>query len=60
MERAAGSRRKGWLAAFRDATLFKVIYGWGLRRWEAGNLDLADFSRNPKAPGFGRYGAPAM
>jgi len=30
VERAAGSRRKGWLAAFRDATLFKVIYGWGL------------------------------
>jgi integrase len=28
--RAAASRRKGWLAAFRDATLFKVIYGWGL------------------------------
>ncbi len=22
--------RKGWLPAFRDATLFKVIYGWGL------------------------------
>ena len=30
VEQAAGSRRKGWLAAFRDATLFKVIYGWGL------------------------------
>src|ERR1039457_6929162 len=26
--RAAG--RKGWLPAFRDATLFKVAYGWGL------------------------------
>jgi integrase/recombinase XerC len=24
--------RKGWLAAFRDATLFKVMYAWGLRR----------------------------
>ncbi|MFC7388445.1 tyrosine-type recombinase/integrase [Sphaerisporangium rhizosphaerae] len=55
--RARASGRKGWLPAFRDATLFKVIYGWGLRRREAGNLDLADFSRNPKAPGFGRYGA---
>ena len=32
---AALPRRKGWLAAFRDATLFKVIYGWGLRRAEA-------------------------
>ena len=30
VDRAAGSRRKGWLAAFRDATLFKVVYGWGL------------------------------
>ncbi len=30
VERAAGSRRKGWLAAFRDAMLFKVIYGRGL------------------------------
>jgi hypothetical protein len=30
VERAAGSRRKGWLAAFRDATVFKVVYGWGL------------------------------
>jgi integrase/recombinase XerC len=41
-ERAAGSRRKGWLAAFRDATLFKVVYGWGLfsrvrlLRWRLG------------------------
>jgi hypothetical protein len=24
---AAG--RKGWMAAFRDATLFKVTYAWG-------------------------------
>jgi DNA-binding Xre family transcriptional regulator len=27
VERAASSRRKGWLASFRDATLFKVVYG---------------------------------
>ena len=33
--RAAG--RKGWLAAFRDATLFKVTYAWGLRRREVGD-----------------------
>ena len=25
-----GSKRKGALAAYRDATLFKVRYGWGL------------------------------
>jgi len=30
VERAAASRRKGWLATFRDASLFKVVYGWGL------------------------------
>src|ERR1035437_7313019 len=42
VERAATSRRKGALAAYRDATLFKVIYGWGLRRTEASKLDLLD------------------
>ena len=30
VEKAAGSQRKGWLVSFRDATLFKVVYGWGL------------------------------
>jgi len=30
VDRAARSRRKGALAAYRDATLFKVMYGWGL------------------------------
>ena len=49
-------RRKGALAAYRDATLFKVIYGWGLRRTETSKLDLADWGRNPAAPEFGRYG----
>ena len=29
VERAVRSRHKGALAAYRDATLFKVIYGWG-------------------------------
>jgi hypothetical protein len=32
VERAVRARRKGALAAYRDATLFKVMYGWGLRR----------------------------
>ena len=27
--RAKRLGRKGWLAAFRDATLFKTLYGWG-------------------------------
>ena len=35
VDRAVAARRKGALAAYRDATLFKVIYAWGLRRTEA-------------------------
>ncbi|MEV7069212.1 tyrosine-type recombinase/integrase [Streptomyces collinus] len=56
VDRAVKSKRKGALAAYRDATLFKVIYGWGLRRTETSKLDVVDFGRNPKAPQFGRYG----
>ena len=56
VERAARSGRKGALAAYRDATLFKVIYGWGLRRTETAKLDLTDWGRNPAATEFGRYG----
>jgi site-specific recombinase XerD len=56
VERAVKAKRKGALAAYRDATVYKVIYGWGLRRTEAAKLDLVDFGRNPKAPQFGRYG----
>ena len=53
---AAVSPRKGWLAAFRDATLIKVVYAWGLRSNEAAKLDTADFSPNPAAPELGCYG----
>jgi integrase/recombinase XerC len=56
VDRAVRSRRKGALAAYRDATIFKVIYGWGLRRTETAKLDVADFGRNPRAPQSGRYG----
>ena len=52
--RAAG--RKGWLAAFRDAALFKVAYGFGLRRTETAMLDTADFGASPHAPEFGELG----
>ena len=52
--RAAG--RKGWLPAFRDATLFKIAYGYGLRRNETRMLDVADFGTNPHAPEFGEHG----
>jgi integrase/recombinase XerC len=55
--RARQLGNKGWVAAFRDATLFKTIYAFGLRRREAAMLDLADFTRNAKAPEFGRFGA---
>ena len=56
VERAAASRRKGWLATFRDASLFKVVYGWGLRRREVAMLDVADFAPNPAVPELGRFG----
>jgi integrase/recombinase XerC len=56
VERAVRAKRKGALAAYRDATLFKVLYGWGLRRTEAAKLDLVDFGRNAAAPQFGQYG----
>lgn len=56
VERAVNARRKGALAAYRDATLFKVIYGWGLRRTEASKLDLVDWGRNPAAVEFDRFG----
>jgi integrase/recombinase XerC len=56
VDRAVAAKRKGALAAYRDATLFKVLYGWGLRRTEASKLDAPDFGRNPAAPEFGRYG----
>ena len=48
--------RKGALAAFRDAALFKTIYAWGLRRQEAARLDVHDFSANAHRPSFGAYG----
>ncbi len=53
---AAISPRKGWFAAFRDATLLKVIYAWGLRRREAAMLDVNDFGPNPAALELGSFG----
>lgn len=51
---AAG--RKGWLATFRDAALFKVCYAFGLRRREVAMLDVTDFTANPAAPELGGLG----
>ena len=59
--RVSGRRaleRKGSLAAFRDAALFKTIYAWGLRRQEAARLDVIDFSRATRiARRSARYGS---
>lgn len=49
-------RRKGWLPAFRDATLFKTAYAFGLRRNETRMLDAVDFARNVAGAEFGEYG----
>jgi integrase/recombinase XerC len=53
-------RRKGSLAALRDAALFKTIYAWGLRRQEAARLDVVDFARNPHKPDFGAFGSMSV
>jgi site-specific recombinase XerD len=57
VERIRSRRRKGALAAQRDAIVLKTIYAFGLRRREAWGLDLADLRHNPKARQFGRVGA---
>jgi site-specific recombinase XerD len=54
--RIRGAGRKGWLPAFRDATLFKTAYAFGLRRNETRMLDVADFGANPHAAEFGDLG----
>jgi integrase/recombinase XerC len=54
--RARAFGRKGWLPAFRDATLFKTAYAYGLRRNETRMLDAADFGRNPHGAEFGEFG----
>jgi site-specific recombinase XerD len=56
VERLRGAGRKGWLTAFRDATLLKVAYGYGLRRREVQMLDVVDFGPNPQAAEFGEFG----
>ncbi len=51
--RRRGLRRKGTLTAWRDQALFKVMFGWGLRRAETARLDVADLRPNAKLPEFG-------
>ena len=52
----AASARKGWLPAYRDATMFKVAYSYGLRFNELHHLQTVDFARNAYAGEFGRHG----
>ncbi|GAA4173106.1 tyrosine-type recombinase/integrase [Gryllotalpicola koreensis] len=56
VDAAAHRKTKGWAAAFRDSTLLKVSYLFGLRRNEVRHLQDLDFTRNPHAGEFGRYG----
>ncbi len=55
--RAVRRGRKGALSAYRDATVFKAIYGWGLRCNETARLETTDLHRNPRAPELGGFGA---
>ena len=57
VEQAKTRRRKGVLAAYRDAAILKTVYAFGLRRQEAWGLDLTDLRRNPKIPAYGSTGA---
>jgi integrase len=56
VESVRSGPKKGWAPAFRDATMLKVTYAWGLRRQEVRMLEPADFSPNPMAAEFGDYG----
>lgn len=56
VERIGTTSRKGWQAAYRDATMMKVAYAYGLRFNELRHLQTIDFARNPHAPEFGRFG----
>lgn len=54
--RIGSTSRKGWQAAYRDATMMKLSYGYGLRFNEVRHLQTVDFARNPHAREFGRFG----
>ncbi|WP_240776882.1 tyrosine-type recombinase/integrase [Nonomuraea basaltis] len=44
-------------ARYRDVTVFKVVYAWGLRGSEASGLDVTDFHSHADAPELGRFGS---
>ena len=56
VETTRRSRRKGTLPAYRDTTMFKVMYGWGLRINELCHLEVVDLHRNSHAPELGQWG----
>lgn len=56
VERRLERKRKGAALAYRDATIFKVLYGWGLRANELCHLDVTDLLRSPHAPQFDGIG----
>lgn len=57
VEVIARSRRKGALAALRDAQMVKTAYAFGLRRRELCFLDVADLRPNARMPQWGTFGA---
>lgn len=57
VEQVARARRKGALAALRDAQMVKTAYAFGLRRRELCFLDVVDLRPNPRMPAWGTYGA---
>jgi len=57
VDEVAGSGRKGALAAWRDAQMFKTTYAFGLRRAELRGLDLADLHHNAQARQWGKFAA---
>ncbi|MFF3525027.1 tyrosine-type recombinase/integrase [Streptomyces albidoflavus] len=57
VEQTRKRRRKGVLAARRDAVMLKQVYAYGTRRRETSMLDLSDLRHNPRAKDYGRFGA---
>ena len=56
VEQGVRAGRKGALAAYRDATVFKVLYAWGLRCNEACRAGRRRLVSQPAGPGAGRVG----
>nr|WP_075844911.1 site-specific integrase [Dietzia timorensis] len=56
VDRILRNGHKGAIAAYRDSMAFKIAYSYGLRVNELRHLRQEDFSRNPHAREFGRFG----